>query len=139
MFYLPLRGKVYLNLIMTLILTSLNTSGYAQALLIDKNAAQCNDIKCIRTHIDNIDDRILTLLAERTAYVRRAGIIKGPIQSANDNARVQDELAQINKKSIKLNVPVEISLKTFSSLIQASIQYEQQYKNKYFSVLANHH
>jgi isochorismate pyruvate lyase len=123
------RTKVLLGI--GLIWTS--TCGFAKSLSVDEQAMQCSNIKCIRVHIDNIDDRILSLIAERTAYVRRAGIIKGQAQPANDKKRVREELADIEKKSIKQNIPVEISSVTFSALIQASIQYQQQYKDKYFT------
>lgn len=111
----------------------LTTTVFAKKLSADKKAAECGNIKCIRNHIDYINDQILMLLAERTAYVRRAGIIKGPKQSASDPRRLQDELITIKKKSIQKNIPVEISLNTFNAMIQASIHYQQQYKTKFFN------
>jgi isochorismate pyruvate lyase len=99
----------------------------------DKNAAACADIKCVRAHIDNINDQILELLAERTAYVRRAGILKGPSHPADDPARVRHELAVISAKSSQKHLPAEISISTFMALIQSSIEYQQRFKDHYFT------
>jgi isochorismate pyruvate lyase len=98
----------------------------------DNNAAACADIKCVRAHIDVINDQILELLSERTAYVRRAGILKGPSHPANDPARVRSELAAIAAKSSRKHLPVEISVRTFKALIQSSIEYQQRFKDHYF-------
>jgi chorismate mutase len=114
----------------------LTQSTYANS-SYDQQSARCNDLACVRAHIDDINNQLLELLAERTAYVRRAGIIKGPQRTANDVARVKTELTVITAKSHLKNLPVEISVPTFKTLIQASIDYQQKYKDAYFK--SSHH
>lgn len=131
LYFFHLRNLYSACLAIGLIFISLISSTFAKTVTTDE-ATKCRNIKCIRNHIDVINDRILALLAERTAYVKRAGIIKGPDNIDNYSARVREELLIIKKKSLQQNVPEEISISTFTAIIQSSIRYQRDYVAGYF-------
>ncbi len=91
---------------------------------------QCHDISCIRENIDQINEEILKLLAKRTAYVKRAGDLKGKTTKiAQDRARVESQEQKILEKSKVLEIPLEIVLPTFRALVENSILFQQEYIN----------
>lgn len=88
----------------------------------------CHDIASLRIEMNRINNEILKLLSERTAYVKRAGDLKSKTtRIADDRQRVADQEKQIAAKSLELGLPLEISLPAFQAIVEASIQFQQQY------------
>lgn len=88
----------------------------------------CHDIPAIRIEMDRINNEILKLLAERTAYVKRAGDLKSQTTKiADDRQRVADQEKKIIEKSAELELPAEISLPAFRAIVETSIQFQQTY------------
>ncbi len=98
----------------------------------------CHDIPSIRKEMDRINYEILKLLSERTAYVKRSGDIKSKTTKiADDRQRVADQERKIIDTSIELGLPIEISLPAFRSIMETSIQFQQQYIDRGISAM-NH-
>jgi len=94
----------------------------------EKAKQNCQDIGCIRSEMDRINIEILQLLAERTAYVKRAGDLKSQTTKvADDRQRVADQEKQIIEKSRELGVPLEISVPVFKEIMENSIKFQQQH------------
>lgn len=88
----------------------------------------CSDIASIRLEMDRINDEILRLLTERTAYVQRAGDLKSQTSKiADDRQRVADQEEKIINKSRELKLPVEISVPAFRAIMETSIKFQQGY------------
>ena len=88
----------------------------------------CQDLSSIRKEMDRINNDILRLLTERSAYVKRAGDLKSKTTKvADDRQRVADQERKILEKSIELGLPTEISLPAFKVIIETSIQFQQRY------------
>lgn len=88
----------------------------------------CHNISSIRTEMDRINNEILNLLAERTAYVKRAGDLKSQTTKiADDRQRVADQERKIIEKSIELGLPIEISIPAFRTIMETSIEFQQNY------------
>ncbi|MBS0624477.1 MAG: chorismate mutase [Verrucomicrobia bacterium] len=78
--------------------------------------------------MDRVNNQILTLLAERTGYVKRAGDLKSQTtRIADDRQRVADQERKILEKSAELELPSSISLPAFRLIMESSIQYQQEY------------
>ncbi len=93
---------------------------------------KCHDIGAIRVEMDRINNQILELLAERTAYVKRAGDLKSrTTRIADDRQRVADQEQKIVARSIELGLPVEISIPAFRAIMETSIQFQQNYIDQY--------
>jgi isochorismate pyruvate lyase len=90
-------------------------------------AIKCQDLSCVRTNIDHINDEIIQLLVKRTAFVQRAGDFKLKTKVANDQKRVDVQLQVLLQKSEKLGLPTAISVEAFKAVIQHSIEFEQAY------------
>lgn len=89
---------------------------------------ECHTLSCIREEMDRINDEILKLLTERTAYVKRAGDLKSKTtQIADDRHRVADQELKISTRSIELELPLSISLPAFRLIMENSIKFQQQY------------
>lgn len=92
---------------------------------------KCHEISDIRFEMDRINNEILQLLTERTAYVKRAGDLKSrSTKIADDRHRVADQEQKIIKKSIELGLPLEISLPAFRNIMEESIKFQQRYINQ---------
>lgn len=88
----------------------------------------CLDILSLRIEMDRINHDILRLLAERTAYVKRAGDLKSKgTRIADDRQRVAEQEKQIVIKSLELGIPLEISIPAFEAIVETSILFQQQY------------
>jgi isochorismate pyruvate lyase len=88
----------------------------------------CQDISSIRKEMDRINNDILKLLTERTAYVKRAGDLKSKTTNiADDRQRVADQERKILDQSMELGLPIEISLPAFKVIMETSIHFQQQY------------
>ena len=95
---------------------------------------ECQDLACVRAHIDKINSDLLKLLTVRTAFVRRAGDLKSQTtQLADDQQRVLAQEKNIKAQSVLLGLPVEISVPAFRALVEASTAYEQKYINNLIS------
>lgn len=89
---------------------------------------ECHELSCIRREMDRINEEILQLLTERTAYVKRAGDLKlKTTRIADDRQRVADQEQKIGALSRELELPLEISLPAFRWIMESSIQFQQQY------------
>lgn len=88
----------------------------------------CHDISSIRVEMDRINNEILSLLTERTAYVKRAGDLKSrTTKIADDHQRVADQEKKIIDKSKELGLPIEISIPAFRVIMETSIKFQQGY------------
>lgn len=95
----------------------------------------CHAISDIRFEMDRINNEILQLLTERTAYVKRAGDLKSKATKiADDRQRVADQEQKIVKKSMELGLPLEISLSAFKSIMETSIKFQQEHINQIISI-----
>ncbi len=73
----------------------------------NKNVDECQDLKCVRTNIDEINKKIVLLLSERMQYVIQAGNIKlkNNIATAEDKLRASQVINQAEKFGIENSLP----------------------------------
>ena len=120
-----MRNKILLATV--LVYSGITNATESMQMFYEKHARKCETLTCVRNHIDLINVQILQLLVKRTAYVQRAGDIKAPTKVANDQKRVDEQLAQLAARSDQYGLPKEITIETFKQLMSASIAYEQKY------------
>ena len=88
---------------------------------------KCQDISSIRKEMDRVNEGILKLLTERTAYVKRSGDLKSKTTKiADDRQRVADQEKKIVDKSTELGLPLEISVPAFRAIMENSILFQQR-------------
>jgi len=84
---------------------------------------KCNDLETLRRQIDAIDDEILTLLVERSSYVRRAAELK-PEEKIVDEARIKSILARLKAQATKQGLEPEVVESLWRALIKTFIKME---------------
>ena len=114
--------------LLTLLFTTVFAAGETFDGFYEVAKENCHDIAAIRVEMDRINNEILRLMTERTAYVKRAGDLKSKTtRVADDRQRVADQERKITELSEELGLPLGISIPTFRVLMETSIQFQQGY------------
>lgn len=88
------------------------------------NVPHCTTMSELRSHIDSLDERIVPLLAERTALVAQAARIKQAESQIRDLARVEFIVERVKRRAAALGAPESVVEAAYRALIEASIQHE---------------
>jgi isochorismate pyruvate lyase len=84
----------------------------------------CETMTDVRRHIDRLDARIVTLLAERSGYVAQAARIKGSADQVYDQARIDFILERVQAMAREQGVPESVIEATYRAMIDAFITFE---------------
>lgn len=117
--------KKYLFISLTLLLM-LHQNGYASFKKLN-TATNCQTLTCVRNEIDVIDEKIVVLIAQRLAYVKKAGELKKNRKIIHDCARERDILNQARKQAEKLGFSGSIAVEIFRTILAQSNLYELKY------------
>lgn len=80
-----------------------------------------------RSKIDEIDKRIIGLIAERTAIVRELMVYKTDEESVRGCDRVQQVVDHVRELAAAEGMPTEIAERTYRALIQALTDMQLEY------------
>jgi len=83
-------------------------------------------LQIARNKIDNLDNRFLLLIKERTNLVNQVIKIKKYKNQIVDNVRINKVLRNIRTKSIKMNIDPMISKRIWTTMIKSYIEYEKK-------------
>lgn len=87
--------------------------------------AQCNSLADVRHHIDLLDRQLVTLIAERGAYVRQAASFKKTADEVPAPQRVEQVLAKVNGLAIEAGADTAVIDATWRAMIAAFIDAER--------------
>ena len=87
--------------------------------------ACCASLAEVRAHIDDIDSRLLALMAEREKYVAEAGRFKKNPAAVSDPARVEAIVARLRERAQAQGLAPEVAEKTWRAMIAAFEDYER--------------
>ena len=87
---------------------------------LDKN----KKIRKIRKKLDNLDNKLLNIIKNRTALVHKILKNKKSKNQIIDHKRINIILKNIRKKSIKKKIDTELTKRIWSSMIKAYINFE---------------
>ncbi len=90
---------------------------------------ECNSIEDVRNNIDRIDRKIVTLLAERGSYVKRAAAFKKTTGDVRAPQRVEQVLAKVKALAAELHADPMVTEHVYRAMIAGFIEME----------LAEHH
>lgn len=90
----------------------------------------CHDLGEVRRNIDRIDDQILRLMAERSAYVKQAGRFKTSAATVRDEARIRQILTHIRAKALEQGVNPDIAEATFRAMVEGFTAEEARQKGR---------
>ncbi|MBW8721060.1 MAG: chorismate mutase [Polaromonas sp.] len=85
----------------------------------------CSTMTDVRRNIDALDERIVPLIAERSAYVAQAARIKQNADQIVDNARIEFIIDRVRSQARKAGAPEAIVEAAYRAMIAASIDFER--------------
>lgn len=88
------------------------------------NAVQCDSLEMVRNEIDRIDAQMLTLLAERGAYVKQAASFKRDAADVAAPQRVERVIAKVLDLAPELGADPHVAELTWRAMMAAFIQSE---------------
>jgi isochorismate pyruvate lyase len=94
--------------------------------LVPSKAQHCETMAEVRSHIDALDARIVSLLVERTGYMSQAARIKGDANKVHDQGRIDFIVARVRQKALELGGQADVVEAAYRALIDASIAFEHQ-------------
>lgn len=87
-------------------------------------AVNCKSLEEVRTHIDSLDQQIVTLLAERGRYVSQAARFKKDADGVKAPQRVEQVIAKVREMSQTVGANPEVTEQVYRAMIAAFIQQE---------------
>ena len=87
-------------------------------------ADACETMAEVRAGVDDLDRRIVALLATRFAYMRAAARIKPERGQVRDEERKVRVIANVRAEAEALGLPGEVIAQVWDKLVEASIAYE---------------
>lgn len=85
----------------------------------------CQSKDDVRVEIDRIDQALLSLFAERHAYVTRMAEIKTDPHEARDPVRIEAVIAKVRERSLALELDEDQAELVWRTLIDWNINYEK--------------
>jgi isochorismate pyruvate lyase len=85
---------------------------------------QCQAMSDVRAGVDDLDRRIVDLLAVRFGYMRAAARIKPERGHVRDEARKAQVIANARVEAERLGAPGDAIADLWNDLVEASIAYE---------------
>lgn len=96
-----------------------------------KRPQDCTTMADIRAEIDRLDEELVALFAERTAYIDRAAAIKEEIGlPARIEDRVEQVVANVRRHAATHGLPPDKLEKLWRKLIDWSIEREEDHLRK---------
>nr|WP_314564888.1 chorismate mutase [uncultured Pseudomonas sp.] len=87
-------------------------------------AVNCTSLEEIRTRIDNLDQQIVTLLAERGRYVSQAARFKKDTDGVKAPQRVEQVIAKVRDLSLAAGANPQVTEQVYRAMIAAFIEQE---------------
>lgn len=84
----------------------------------------CNSMTEIRAAIDDVDRRVVELLATRLRYIEAAARVKTEREAVRDEWRKADVLAKVAAIAEKSGLPSDIAVRIYEELVEYSIAHE---------------
>ena len=96
-----------------------------------KRPEDCMTMADIRAEIDRLDEALVAMFAERTAYIDRAAAIKEEIGlPARIEDRVEQVVANVRRHAVAHGLPPDKLEKLWRKLIDWSIEREEDHLRK---------
>jgi isochorismate pyruvate lyase len=87
-------------------------------------AVQCDSLEMVRNQLDRIDTQMLTLLAERGAYVKQAASFKRNAAEVAAPQRIERVIAKVLDLAPELGADPHVAEMTWRAMMAAFIQSE---------------
>ncbi len=86
----------------------------------------CRSLEEVRENIDSIDDRIISLIAERASFVAQAAAFKKNEEGVRAAGRVEQVILRVREKAGKYGAPPDIAEAVYRTMINGFINIEMK-------------
>ena len=86
--------------------------------------ADCTTMTEVRAGVDDVDRRIVSLIARRFGYMDAAARIKPTREAVRDEARKAEVMAKVDREAERLGVDRALMARLYEDLIETSIAHE---------------
>jgi len=86
----------------------------------------CNSMTEVRAGVDEVDERLVALLAHRFGYMVAAARIKDDRELVRDEARKAQVIANVRQHARQAGVPELLVAEVWDMLVESSISYEMK-------------
>jgi len=85
---------------------------------------QCNSLDEVRTKIDSIDEQIVTLLAERTHYIKQAASFKQSVEAVKAPERVESVIEHVRSQAVQQGISANLLEELYRVMIDKMVDIE---------------
>jgi len=91
---------------------------------------KCSSLEETRSQIDEVDDRIVELIAERNTYVKQLAYFKNSVEEIKSDDRIDDVINRVRAKAIELDLSPNLVNDLFLRMINVMVDSEvAEFKN----------
>ncbi|MBC8237137.1 MAG: chorismate mutase [Helicobacteraceae bacterium] len=92
---------------------------------------KCNSLEEVRTKIDELDDKLVELISERSHYIKQAATFKNSIDEIKADDRIEFIKQKVRHKAIQLEVSPNMISELFTIMIEEMVETEiAEFRNK---------
>jgi isochorismate pyruvate lyase len=91
----------------------------------------CKTLEELRKEIDEVDEKIVELIALRNSYIKQATKFKHTVDEIKADDRVEDVLNHVRHKALSLGVSPNMVVDLYKNMIDAMVEIEiAEFRNK---------
>lgn len=90
-----------------------------------RDPKDCETMVEVRAGVDDVDERLMGLLARRFGYMEAAARIKTDRETVRDEGRKAQVIANAKERARASGVPEPLAAALWEMLVESSISYEQ--------------
>lgn len=92
---------------------------------------KCNSLEEVRAKVDELDDKLVELISERSHYIKQAATFKNSIDEIKADDRIEFIKQKVRHKAIQLEVSPNMISELFTIMIDEMVETEiAEFRNK---------
>ena len=92
---------------------------------------KCNSLEEVRAKVDELDDKLVELISERSHYIKQAATFKNSIDEIKADERIEFIKQKVRHKAIQLEVSPNMISELFTIMIDEMVETEiAEFRNK---------
>ncbi len=92
---------------------------------------ECNTLDEVRTEVDKLDDEIVSLIAQRNAYIHQAVRFKQSVEEVKAEERVNKVIQRVRHKALELGMSPNMITDLYEMMIENMVESAiSEFRNK---------
>ena len=92
---------------------------------------KCNSLEEVRAKVDELDDKLVELISQRSHYIKQAATFKNSIDENKADERIEFIKQKVRHKAIQLEVSPNMISELFTIMIDEMVETEiAEFRNK---------